>query len=412
MKAHLGIILASALSLQAQPGVQTFTLPNGLRVLHLEEHEHPLVRVRLCLRLEPGDVPPGRQGLPMLFQRCFNHAETADLKAGELDRILDDSGIQMRQSLEAGGFTWWLVTRSRDQDRAMGLLADRLLRTLLDPTVLEAERLACRRLLDRPEEAPQERLLQVLTQDPASGPTLSSLGAITLQDLLAFRARVMRPERAILVIHGDLGLEQTKRLALLSLGAWAVPSAPAPVSPTPVSASTPTPLAPADALRIPSPGPGIRVQAVASRPEDLAREIVELLGLLVPGDASLPPVRVTVGAGRLVATLDGETGTPGSIAWSLLQDRLAALRQRRFTTAELEQARAAWFARRSLDSLHVEDQMSRALAEALGHGVTEDRMRALALEALNVGLSHWLDPARLRVGAAGEPELLKTLPKQ
>ena len=70
-----GLVLV--LSLQAQPRVQPFILPNGLRVLHLEDHEHPLVRARLLLRIEPGDTPRGRQGLPQLMLRMLGHSETA-----------------------------------------------------------------------------------------------------------------------------------------------------------------------------------------------------------------------------------------------------------------------------------------------------------------------------------------------
>ena len=231
MRATLVVLLASALSLQAQPRVQSFTLPNGLRVLLLEDHEHPLVRVRLFLRLEPGALPAGQQGLPQLFQCLFDHAETADLKAGELDRILDASGIQLTQCAEPDGFAWRLLARSRDQDRAMGLLADRLLRTLLDPDLLEAQRLPCQRQVDPPWEAPLVRLRQILTQELASRPASNSLRAITLQDLLDFRARVVRPDRAILILHGDLGLEQAKRLVLLSLGPWTAQPSPAPGKP-------------------------------------------------------------------------------------------------------------------------------------------------------------------------------------
>ena len=59
MKALLLAGLA-AVALQAQPAVQRFTLPNGLRVLHLEDHEHPLVRVRIHVRVEPSDTPAGK----------------------------------------------------------------------------------------------------------------------------------------------------------------------------------------------------------------------------------------------------------------------------------------------------------------------------------------------------------------
>jgi hypothetical protein len=53
--------------------------------------------------------------------------------------------------------------------------------------------------------------------------------------------------------------------------------------------------------------------------------------------------------------------------------------------------------------------MDRALAEALGRGVAEDRLKALSLDALNLGLRNWLDPANLRMGASGDPGDLKSL---
>ncbi len=405
------VFLASALSLQAQPRAQGFTLPNGLRVLHLEDHEHPLVRVRLYLRLDSGDTPAGRQGLPLLFHRMVDHAETADLKAGELDRVLEDSGIQLTQSLEAGGFTWRLVARSRDQDRAMGLLADRVLRTVFEPSLLENQRLACQRQLERPEGSPRQQLRQALTLDPASRPTLNSLRAITLPDLLAFRSKVVRPDRAILILHGDLGLEQAKRLVLLSLGSWTAQEFPSPGHPPSGSTSAAPPTATGEVLRIPDPGARMRVQALASRPGDLAPEAAALLNLMVPGDANFDPVQVVIEDGGLMATLDGEAGTSGSVVWSLFRERLEAFRRRGFSQADLDRARVAWSARRSLDSLHPEAQMDRALAGALGRGVAEDRLMALSLDALNTGLRNWLDPANLRMGASGDPDDLKMLTK-
>ncbi|MDR3683756.1 MAG: insulinase family protein [Geothrix sp.] len=401
------LCLAPALVLQAQPRPQSFTLPNGLRVVHLEDHEHPLVRARLYLRVESGDTPADRQGLPLLFHRLLDGAETADLKAGDLDRILADAGIQLRSSLEAGGFTWELVARSRDQDRAMGLLADRLLRPLFDPTLLEAERQAFQQQLEHPEASPHRRLRQGLTRDLRSRPTPDSLKTMTLQDLLAFRARAFRPDRAILILHGDLGLEQAKRLVLLNLGSWATQAAP---PGRPPSAPAPAPSLPLEGPRIAAPGAGIRVQALAPRPGDLAPEAAELLCLLVPGDPSLAPVRVAMEEDGLVATLDGGGDTSGSVIWFLLLRRLEVLRQRGFTQAELDSARTAWLARRSLDSLHPEAQMARALAEVLGRGGTEEPMRAMSLDALNANLRNWLDPANLHLGASGDPEGLKSIP--
>jgi hypothetical protein len=140
-------------------------------------------------------------------------------------------------------------------------------------------------------------------------------------------------------------------------------------------------------------------------------ETSALLGLLIPGDAALSPVRIAMDDTCLVATLDAEAGVPGPAAWSLFQKRLEGLRQREFTQIEVDRARDAWLARRSLDSLHPEAQMNAALAEARGRGVSVDRMWAVSPGALSAGLRDWLDPARVRSGAAGDPETLKSIPR-
>lgn len=413
MRILLPLLLGASLSLQAQPRVQNFNLPNGLRVILLEDHEHALVRARLQVRIQPGDVPPGHQGLARLTMGMFNHSDAADLTDQELDQRLDDAGIQLTSSAEQDQLEWQVVTRSREQDRAMSLLADRLLRSMFEPSQLEAQRVACWRQVEGREDDPHTRLSQALAASPESTPSLASLGAITWEDLLSFRARVVRPDRAVLVLHGDLGLEQAKRLVLLTLGSWTTQE-PSPGIHQPAGDPTPTVAAkePSKALpTFPTAGAGLRVQAVAPQPPGLAPELVRLLSLLIPGDGSLYPVGVVADRGCLLATFDAAPSSSGSSAWTLLHDRLASLRLRGFNQADLEHARRAWAAGRSLESLHPETQMATALDEAMGRTVTLERLKAVSLEALNAGLRAWLDPSHLRSGAAGSPELLGTLPK-
>lgn len=404
MKRTLLPILA-VLSLQAQPQVQAFVLPNGLRVVHLEDHEHPQVRVRLQLRLDPADTPPGLQGLPLLALRMLEHSDAGELKVEDFDRLLEGSGIQLTQTLTTDSLEWQFSARSRDQDRALGLLADRLLRTIFDPSTLELQRLACWQDELRMDASPRLRLRRILGSEPGTRPTVASLGAITLADLLTFKARVFRPDRAVLGIHGDLGLEQAKRLVLLSLGSWTAPAPAPPYRAVPV----PGPALLDEPVRISAPGTSLRIQAVIPPPQELQLETAALLGLLIPGEAALAPVQITLEDSVLVATLDAAAPTPNP--WTLLQERLQALRQRGFTQAELDRARSVWLARRSLGALHPEALLAAALAEVRDRRIALDRMNTLSLETLNTGLRLWLDPAKIRIGAAGDPELLKLLPR-
>jgi len=393
--------LAATFALQAQPSPQRFTLPNGLRVIHLEDHEHPVIRVRLHLELEPDDTPADHQGLPLLAMRMFTHSDAADLKAEGFDRLLEDSGIQLSSSAGPGGLAWRLAARSRDQDRALGLLADRLLRTVFDPMVLETQRLACWRQMERLDAPPFQRLEAALLQAPDARPTLASLGAITLEDLLAFRAKVFRPDRALLLIHGDVGLEQAKRLVLLSLGSWTAQEPPRPVAPAPTVAPALIPNSGADPLRMSAPGGGLRVQAFLPQPVGLASEAAGLIAMLIPGEPTLFPAVIAWRPEGLLATLDAGAGLTTGAAWSLLQERLEALRRRGFTASDLERARAAWMTARSLASLDAEAQLDVALGQATGRGATPERMKALSLDQLNAALRAWLDSGKVRWGAAG-----------
>jgi len=207
-----------------------------------------------------------------------------------------------------------------------------------------------------------------------------------------------------LVLHGDLGLEQAKRLVLLSLGSWTAKEPVPPYRSLPVATEVQRAI-PETLLRIPAPGAALRLQAMADRPDEVTPEAAALLGLLVPEGAILSRVQVTVEAERLVATLD--TGAAG---WSQLQEQLGTLRQRSFTQADLDHARAAWEAKRALESLDPGQGMDAAFTEAEGRQVQTTRLKALTPADLNAALRRWLDPARFRTGAVGDPEALKALP--
>ena len=397
------LLAAAAAFLLAVPGLaqvrpQTFSLPNGLRVVLLEDHERPLVRARLHVPLDAETA--ARPGLAALALRVLDRSDAAAIRLGDFEQLLAGAGIELDSSLRADGLSWSLLARSRDQDLALGLLADRVFRSILDSATLEAERLASWRETEGLEASPRTKLRHGLEPDwTRQAPTLDSLTTLSLEELQAFRARTLRPDRAVLILHGDLGQEQAKRLVYLSFGTWTVQPPPAlPALPSvPPQPKTPA----AQSLRLAAPGAPLRALAMALAPEDLEPEAAALLALLLPGDPALFPARLRIEGLDLVATLDGEAQGSPDAAEALLRERLQALRQRGFSEADLGRSRAAWSAGRALAGLHPETLVDEALAEARGRAVIPARMEALTLEGLNGALRRWLDPARLRTGVAG-----------
>ena len=185
------LALVATVTLQAQPRSHTFTLPNGLRVVHLEDRERPLVRVSLLLRVLPSDTPPGRPGLALLAGRMLTGPGGPRTEA--MDRELEAAGIRLDTTSAPEGLTWKLAARNREQDRAMGLLAELVLRPILNPQHLAACRADCLRDLFKPGANPADRLRETLAWDPADRPTEASLLAIGPEDLGTFQQRVFRP---------------------------------------------------------------------------------------------------------------------------------------------------------------------------------------------------------------------------
>lgn len=402
MKALILALLAAA-TLLAQPRSHAFTLPNGLRVVHLEDRERPLVRVALLLRVLPADTPPGRPGLALLAGRMLTGPGGARTEA--MDRDLEAAGIQLDTTSTPEGLTWKLAARNREQDQVMGLLAELVLRPILNPQHLAACRADCLKDLFQRGAAPADRLREALAWDPADQPTEATLLAIGPEDLASFQQRVFRPERATLILHGDLGIEQAKRLVLLNFGSWPA----GPTAPATLPAAPPKPPQPQPVL-IPGPGPALRLQALAPRPASLRPESQALLSLLVPGDPLLAPLRATWEGTGLVFTLDA-SAPGGREAWTLFFGRLAALAQRGFTPADQDRARRIWEASLTLDALDPERQRARALANLEGRTPSREALGALALKDLNADLRLWLDLAHLRVGAVGPAAILETLAK-
>jgi len=327
------------------------------------------------------------------------------LRPADFDHALDDGGIRLTRTLTAGAITWDLVSRGRDQDRAMGLLADRVLRPVLDPSVLEPQRLACWRDEQEVLASPEARLRDALGLDGPPPATEQSLGLLTFKDLETFLRRVFRPDRALLALEGDLGREQAKALVLLSFGTWTGE----PLPPEPASAQTPQ-ASPAPApARIPAPGAPLRIEAAAPVTADLSPALHDLLLLLLRNDPALAPVRLATPAepeSPLRFTLTADQRADAALA--TLRDRLDRLRRRGYAQVDLDRAKAAWAGGQQVRSLDPQTLLADDGRAFEGRLALAPEVAATSLAALNGALLRWLDPARLRWAVLGDPKDLPT----
>ena len=226
------LLLVPAL-LQAQQGAQQttplrFTLPNGMKVALFEDHSLPLLRGELRLALPP-PAEDAQAWLRPLGFRMLEAGGSGSRSAAAFAQAADAIGLDLRLTQAPDAAEWTFAARSQDQETALALLADRLARPGFDPLALEPARSQAWNELANADTLAGARLRFARSLLGWPEPDEQILGAVDPALLSDWHRRLFLPQRATLVLWGDLDLAQARQLAMLALGAWtdqAPPKAP------------------------------------------------------------------------------------------------------------------------------------------------------------------------------------------
>lgn len=217
-----------ALSLAAP---QEHTLPNGLRVVVAERRGLPLVTAQLLVLSGAEADPPALPGLAalsagLLTRGSRGRSAPAQAQAAEaLGGTLDSSADWHRSSVQM------TVTTPR-LDEALALVADAALKPAFANAELQRLRAETLDELGVRYASPGTQASLAAQQAvfgsgsyarPVHG-TPASLQAITRTDVAALHLAHFRPDNAVLVLAGDIGLAQAVALARRHFGAWKAPA--------------------------------------------------------------------------------------------------------------------------------------------------------------------------------------------
>ncbi|MBY0490574.1 MAG: insulinase family protein [Gemmatimonadaceae bacterium] len=223
------------------PKAMEHTLPNGLKLVFVEQHEIPVVDAQLVIRTGSEADPKGKEGVATLT------ADLLDEGAGSRDALglADQIGYLAIGLGTTAGFEQsqvFLHAARATLDSGMALMADVVLR----PTFPEKEFTRLRdqwrtSLLQEQDRGPAlaDRAFAALLyteQHPygrSTRGTTESAQAVALDDAKAFWKAWYRPNNATLVIVGDLSFAEAQALATRAFGSWQQ----APLPPRPVYAS-------------------------------------------------------------------------------------------------------------------------------------------------------------------------------
>jgi zinc protease len=221
-------------------------LPNGLVLLVAERPAVPIVAVRVFLRAGAVLDPRDRSGLANLTGSLLTRG-TAKHTGPEIDDAIEFVGGSLEAGAGRDGITASLSVLRKDLTLGLDLLTE----VVRSPTFPEAElkRKAAQiqAAIKRSEEDPNTVAARTLARlvypghpygVPVEG-TIESVGKLTRDDVVAFYRNHVRPDTAIVVVVGDITVDEARRQVQARLGSWARPTTPAPVVPGATAAGPP-----------------------------------------------------------------------------------------------------------------------------------------------------------------------------
>ena len=240
----LALLLPGMAGAQSQPEPQQqtheFTLDNGLKVIVREDHRAPVVVSQLWYKVGSSYEPPGKTGMSHALEHMmFKGSER--LGPGQASRILNSLGAE-ENAFTSRDYTAYYQVLNRDQLAvALELEAERMRGLTLpeDEVMREMEVIKEERRLrtdDNPSALAYERFLtQAYFASPYAQPVIGwmhDLDRLTVDDLRQWYDTYYQPGNAVLVIVGDVQLEEVKTLVKRYFGS--IPAGDAPEAKRPL----------------------------------------------------------------------------------------------------------------------------------------------------------------------------------
>ena len=230
------------------PAVEQFQLANGLKVILVEKHTLPVVEGRLILDAGAMREPAAKNGLAALTGRLLSEG-TGTMTGADIARAMDALGAEY--SAGAGYSTSFadVVALKNVFPQAMSLAA----KTIVAPSFPASEfgrvknqaLAAYQQAHARTSGLAADAFIRAAFDStapfsrPANG-TLTTIGALTRDDVVAWHKSMFAPAAATFLIVGDITPADARSVAQQAFGGWTATRAAMPAVANPVRASAGT----------------------------------------------------------------------------------------------------------------------------------------------------------------------------
>ncbi len=218
------------------PAFGDITLPNGVNVVVIENHEQPTVSMSFTFRGGSSLDPAGKEGLAELVAELLTKG-TPKRTAAQISATIEGVGGTLSASTDADFLTISTGVLSDKFDLAFELVADVARRATFPADEVELARTrylsSLASQLSMPEVIAERFFAKEIYGTHPYGRRTSeaSYKAITRDDVKAFAAARLKPSGALLVVAGDVTVDRIRALATKHFAGWTGTAAPVPAFP-------------------------------------------------------------------------------------------------------------------------------------------------------------------------------------
>src|SRR6201994_2506923 len=198
----------------------TFTLPNGLQVLVIQDHRTPVVTEMVWYKVGSADETPGKSGLAHFLEHLKFKGTAKHPAGGFSQTVLKVGGNE--NAFTSNDYTGYFQRIPKEQlPTMMEFEADRMTGLILkDENVLPERDVVLEeynmRVANNPDARLNEQMMAALyLNHPYGRPVIGwhhEIEKLDREDALAFYHRFYAPNNAILVIAGDTDVKEVRPL--------------------------------------------------------------------------------------------------------------------------------------------------------------------------------------------------------
>ncbi|MGH9949880.1 MAG: M16 family metallopeptidase, partial [Pyrinomonadaceae bacterium] len=192
------------------------TLPNGMKVVAVQDSTSPTVSIHVWYDVGGKNDPPGRSGFAHMFEHMMFKA-TKNMPDEKMDRLTEDVGGFNNASTWPDFTNYYEVVPSNHLERLLWAEADRMVNLNVDEKNFASERDVVKEEYRQSVLAPPYGKLFWLLDDVTFQKhpyrrgvigDLDQLGAATRADAEKFYHDYYRPDNAVLIVVGDFEQKQ------------------------------------------------------------------------------------------------------------------------------------------------------------------------------------------------------------